>query len=362
MIFSKTQVSQYQVACAVGEVSNGKLVTNLSALCGSSKINKWAKYKPVRYNFTANRPTYWWKAVDGMCGLSVATYQVSQMSSVMTAIENGITWEYLPPRGGTAEPYRLNDFAGYNTDAMFPLHEPIIPGTIYATSGTMQVNTDWEANADDTVLNITDISDFSNYYFGALMKMVGTSSYVWMTSSSKISADQAISVDLPLAWTTAGYSYDIYCFLCSASKTSTEAGDPVGTIVPLPFPVKRFKIQRSAYQTYVYAQQTASGSSVVSYMASVKNTGTSSSSFNTTVSVIFMRRLDDTVVYTDKRYVSFKLTAGQTYTIIDNATVDLADKPGFTGVNWLNQDFKVMFVSENDYLNYGEFDIDMASD
>lgn len=362
MIFSKTQVSQYQVACAVGEVSNGKLVTNLSALCGSSKINKWAKYKPVRYNFTANRPTYWWKAVDGMCGLSIATYQVSQMSSVMTAIENGVTWEYLPPRGGTAEPYRLNDFAGYNTDAMFPLHEPVIPGTIYATSGTMQVNTDWEANADDTVLNITDISDFSNYYFGALMKKVGTSSYVWMTSSSVISAGQAISVDLPLTWTTAGYSYNIYCFLCSAKKASAEESDPSGTVIPLPFPVKRFKIQTSAYQTYVYAQQTESGSSVVSYTASIKNTGSSSGTFNTTVSVIFTRRSDDTVVYADKRSVSFTLTAGQTYTIIDNATVDLAGKPGFTGANWLNQDFKVQFVSENDYLNYGEFDIDMASD
>ena len=43
--------------------------TSVGALCGGNasvakKINMWAKYKPVRYNFAGeqNRPSEWWKA------------------------------------------------------------------------------------------------------------------------------------------------------------------------------------------------------------------------------------------------------------------------------------------------------------
>lgn len=336
--------------------------TDVGTLCsaGEGYVNKWAKYKPVRFNFSYNRPNNWWKALDGFCGLSIPTRQVSQMASVMSDIKAGVTWAYLPPRGGTEEPYRLLDFQGYNSKAYFPLFEPIIPEIVYSTANGLQVNTDWEAEADDTILNITDISDFSSYYFGALIKKVGTNSYVWKTSDNIISASEAISVDMSLVWAEYGYSYEVYCFLCSAKKAGIHEADPSGTIVPLPFSVKTFKLQASAYRVYVYAEQMAAGSSEVKFHVSVTNTGSSSGTFsNVTVSVLIMNREDDTVSYSNSKKITFTIGAGQTYELFGEATVDLIDKPGFTGADNLNRNFKMKFTSSNQYLNYGEFDIDM---
>ena len=56
--------------------------TSLADACRSSVINKWAKYKPVRYpnvdtlaGWDSNNNRWgsgaiWWKATDGLCGFS----------------------------------------------------------------------------------------------------------------------------------------------------------------------------------------------------------------------------------------------------------------------------------------------------
>lgn len=336
--------------------------TDLGTLCGgvaacAAKINKWAKYKPVRYNFSDNRPANWWKANDGFCGLSIPTYPSSNIANILSAMDSGIQWTYLPPRGNSTEPFRLGDYAGYNHDAYFPLSEPIIPDVFYQTAGYLQVNVDWDAEIDDTILNITDISNLSSYYFAALMKYP-TGGYIWKTYEDTIGVGKSIQVDLPLQGTQSGYTYKVYSFLSSAKKTSTEGGDPSGTIVPLPFAPKSFKVLTSAYRTDVYAEQRTYGSAIVDYTASVKNIGSSSGTFtNVSVSVIFMLRSNDTVVFQDKQILTFTLNAESTKTLI-TGSVDLSSKPGYISGYDLNNLYRVKFVSDNDYLNYGDFEID----
>ena len=89
--------------------------TDLGTLCSCNKINKWAKYKPVRYNFTYNRPSDWWKAGDNSCGFDLTSAKLSNSADYDGMINK--TWNYLQPRGGESEPFRLGDFCGYNPDA-----------------------------------------------------------------------------------------------------------------------------------------------------------------------------------------------------------------------------------------------------
>ena len=102
MTLPTTQVSQWQVACTVGEVSNGKLVTNLSTLCTSDNINIWSRYKPLR--------------------ASASTLN-STLRETLTGFKINPTTLYLEwdkPTGGKSSPYRLSDFRGYKPDAKLP--------------------------------------------------------------------------------------------------------------------------------------------------------------------------------------------------------------------------------------------------
>lgn len=88
--------------------------TSVGALCGGNasvakKINMWAKYKPVRYNFAGeqNRPSEWWKAQSRNCGINVPGSS-SRFEDMLTK-----KYTYEPPRGGSSEPFRLRDFKDY---------------------------------------------------------------------------------------------------------------------------------------------------------------------------------------------------------------------------------------------------------
>lgn len=89
----------------------------LSTLCKSTAINRWAKYKPVKYASTApSRSGTWWKSVDNNCGISVSSYTtIKAMLNAWIAKTNYAWtdfWKYNPPTGGTY-PYRELDFLNY---------------------------------------------------------------------------------------------------------------------------------------------------------------------------------------------------------------------------------------------------------
>lgn len=95
--------------------AGGGTVTNVvsTAFSVSAKINRWSKYKPVAYpqNFTDNYPD-WYKGGKGDCGLNLIT-----SGNIRDSINAGC-WEYVLPKGGASEPYRIGDFRGYNTKAV----------------------------------------------------------------------------------------------------------------------------------------------------------------------------------------------------------------------------------------------------
>ena len=113
-------ISVYDIANCIGVAS-----TDVGTLCtAKSKINIWAKYKPVRYNKIGSLTENERKACAyGL--LDTREYDLSSDTAITTAFDNALnriySWEYESPTGGDASLYRMLDFDGYNHNAICPL-------------------------------------------------------------------------------------------------------------------------------------------------------------------------------------------------------------------------------------------------
>jgi hypothetical protein len=206
---------------------------DLGTLCsaGEPYINKWAKYKPVRRNFTSNRPADWWKANDGNCGLEVLSY--TSLSAMMDAVKNGNDYAYLSPRGGASEPYRLGDFAGYNSEARPPIEGVPMGGTYYKTSDTIPVGCmiTIEPPPDGWLSRADIYTDLSNIYFGAAIRAKGATTTNYMTESNPV-AFSAI-LNYPTSGLPVG-ECEVYRFLCENPKPSVLDGSIANRFIPVP--------------------------------------------------------------------------------------------------------------------------------
>ena len=113
-------LSVYDIANCIGVAS-----TDVGTLCtAKSKINIWAKYKPVRYNsIKALTEEQRKQCAYGI--LDVQEYDFTQQSVLNQAFENALnrvySWQYEIPEGGVESLYRMLDFDGYNHNAICPL-------------------------------------------------------------------------------------------------------------------------------------------------------------------------------------------------------------------------------------------------
>lgn len=154
----------------------------------AAKINKWSKYKPVKYREAFplteeeydklyDDKLYWWKADDGLCGFDWDSIEFDTVDDLIYAHDNGLTYQYELPTGGKTQPYRLGDFRNYNTDARSPIWSFEVSGQMinnqYGTSCQFTVI----ADAVDTRYNLTyqditpDDTDFtlSQFFFGIVI-------------------------------------------------------------------------------------------------------------------------------------------------------------------------------------------------
>ena len=112
--------------------AGGGVVDNnaINAFKETSGINVWSKHKPVvlAVNFcqdfnsgAANYNSTWWQGSDGNCGLVPKTlFNFSEVIENTDGEMNG--WTYNLPKGGSSQPYRLGDFAGYCKYANPPIY------------------------------------------------------------------------------------------------------------------------------------------------------------------------------------------------------------------------------------------------
>lgn len=160
----------------------GESTYNVGKLCTSSKINMWAKYKPVPLNSVApSRSGTWYKGDNGLCGLSIPSASGSPDTIYNSA------WKHDPPKGGSTSPYRLADFGGYNNSStwlfttwMKDKYSPTKNNpTVYIQCVVAKPNI-------TNNLQVTDCTLLSNFRLGVKIQY-GTSRTYIITSSQKAS-------------------------------------------------------------------------------------------------------------------------------------------------------------------------------
>jgi hypothetical protein len=214
--------------------------TDLGTLCSCPNINKWAKYKPVRYSFTYNRPANWWKGEDGDCSLEVTSY--GALFALIAAYRlgaDGGNFVYKQPRGYSSnylEPFRLGDFAGYDSNAMSPIVVDPLPDEWYSDAQKNMTASAGVINVHDGWLTLEDLGADSEaydvaYFAVAIQRKDGTGTALMQTSTNhyinQVIVDTSkFALDVP---------YTIYYFYYNGTPQGTMGQAPTsGAFLPCP--------------------------------------------------------------------------------------------------------------------------------
>lgn len=100
---------------------NAPNVTSLKTLCNHENINMWAKYKPVEHSSKGGLTEQERFGTSyGIYGTYYDVFSQSGREAAITDAKNGkFGWVYNRPSGNGI--YRLNDFAGYDHNSVFPI-------------------------------------------------------------------------------------------------------------------------------------------------------------------------------------------------------------------------------------------------
>lgn len=231
MKLPKSDISTIMVRNAIGYPS-----TDLGTLCraGEPYINKWSKCKPVTGRFENNRPSDWYLSSQYNCGINYLTH--TTIAKLIESINNGVNQHpYTMPSGGVNSPFRLGDFAGYDTESIPPLTAGNAEGTYYKNHATFGVTCLIRMSDPDELL-ISDIfgTEVLNWYYAAALQKATDSSIMWMSLSKTISNDGLGMISIPLANLTGSTTYYLYQFLSTYSKPSFTSGEQVGRFVAIP--------------------------------------------------------------------------------------------------------------------------------
>ena len=190
----------------------------------SSDLNMWSKKKPVVKSAMFIPLSSWkndgWKGDDGRCGITIPTY--TSVANFRNAVSNGSTgWSYTPPNGTTAQPRRLADFRGYDTDAYNPIGAVATNG-LRDSDGYVQFDIDVliPSGTSNTNLTLSDLSingtPLSSHYLGVYLW--NSSRYMLYTGTTPIGSADGLSVQIPV---DAVGTYQYVPFLCSKAQTGT---------------------------------------------------------------------------------------------------------------------------------------------
>ena len=222
--------------------ANGSSVNDTwASLCSNPNNNGNSKHKPVRLNVNfcqdhdpngLNYVKDWWKSTDGLCGFNLDAAKASGWSTLVTLYDGGQNgWIYQPPQGGTAQPYRITDFAGYYPAARPLSHGFSAPTTVYKTQTSASAAMALPIESEHS-LTWRDFDTLKNYYFGVLLWR-SASDYRRVTASETLANDGA-TVTFNPSLLTSGATYTVYPFICSVPYTSESANDKAMTIYTVP--------------------------------------------------------------------------------------------------------------------------------
>lgn len=247
------------------EVIDGVTVTgSLGALCKSTRINMWAKYKPVRilnrldttdeFDFANQKwlsTATWWHGLNSEFGGITAPSGVSTPAALIALYDGDMNgWVYNQPQGGI-HPYRQWDFCGYNHNALKAVENFYAPGRIvcdghFTASALMSMP---DANGD--YISLADFSSFNvgSLYFGVwIVEENGTPTSTRCTSTDAGVAGVLVNMENSGNVLQPYRNYKVYPFLSNRVLNITDTADPTGLLIyPCPNvnPVSVYTVNRN---------------------------------------------------------------------------------------------------------------------
>ncbi len=263
----------------------GARFTDLSTACTSSKINMFAKYKPVRHPSVVPLVGDQRQGIHKDWGLILP--KSTSVTDIIKNINGGANgWTYERPSGGIESP---SDFNGYNHNAKF---EPTLAAPTVVENGiqgkTMRVSFSMQlfSTSPDQIehpgsSDIVQLSDLSiaDYYFGVYLKQVGGSQYVQVIGPDTIRSGMAV-VSIRVSTMPAG-DWTIYPIVASEQLTQDgiDTQKTYSTIYGLP--TRRVKLVKSLVSIIGVAEKkTGTSASYVEWSITVRNSSTDTKTFN----------------------------------------------------------------------------------
>lgn len=189
------------------------------------KTKLWAKYKPFRYP-SVEDPTETQRAA-AKYGINVPFVNTNQ-------IGENIEWSYAAPRGGNTEPYRLDDFIGYN-HAATPSIEIWIPDKTYlnkqdSNSFVIIAFDDYATSYTDGSLKVVELFNSDNVvsWYPGLLVVHPTKGVIWKTTTKKLSEwfpPEDLIIPVRDTW-VAGEHVDVYAILSQYAFTGVPTETP----------------------------------------------------------------------------------------------------------------------------------------
>jgi hypothetical protein len=327
MVISENNISLLEVASVVGEkyTADGVeyLDTRLSVLCTSKNINKWAKYKPVINDFTGDRPSDWWKGKYQDCGLTISRYH--SIGEMIEGAKSNTPIVYNPPTGWSDSPYRLGDFARYDTNAIPPIEAGSMNDVYYKNFGvisTAPILT--RVSEDSTWLSVADVYgqyiDINSMYFGVVVyPSSGTTNNNYMTTSNTFGNGGLIQIDFPMS--TIGLAkYDVIQFLTDEKKVDLLDSGITATFIPLPIGdrwIQTIQVKQSYYSLmFAEAYYREDGTAFVTVR--IKNEASNTLSVS---NVYIVCRYGDSKEG-DPFVVGERTVSVDNFTVLPNSTID----------------------------------------
>lgn len=200
-------------------------------LCISNKINKWSKWKPVRYNTYNGITEQILQDVD--YGLVTPT----PSTNFKTVVNSD--WVYEKPAGF---PHRIGDFRNYNHDAPPPMG---IEGDFSIKEGQISKVFSAALNVGNSpyFISLNDLkdgfrTDIGNYYYGIVF--VNGATEVYQTATENIANggnDLVVNLNHAVFKSTGTKAYHLLCDIKATSLTNVS-GAGVGLLKFLPVPTK----------------------------------------------------------------------------------------------------------------------------
>lgn len=347
--------------------------TDLADIIANGNINKWAKYKPIvratvdtvsgqwdRNNNTWLASANWWRGGDGHCGLTFSVFsELGTLTNSSTFLYKlyhlQLPWTYTKPSGGSNSPYRLQDFAKYDSDAVPCVGQLAgAGGTIYVPASgqgtrTLVLNYD-SPSAGDTNLTLSDFAhggtSFTQFYLAVLM--VKGNRYIVVSSVNHIGETGSALIETEVGYDDIG-TWQVVPFLSSVIITATGQFQ-TGTYISAGYDqldIIKLASSGSVFQIFASGVWSNTANTQIGIQVTVKNNNSASKTFNGGLTV-YIYKTDPSATSGATGTLEAQYTYSTTFTVNANSSYTIPA----TLYNQLLDDYFVAYMNVTRDQNY----------